>query len=323
MLLNRMYERIHRLPLRIRLLRRRARLTAERTPVVLVPSILGTRLADPCGRLAWGSARRLYFGPPLGDDPGIHAAGLLRGFTVIPGLLDYDVFGGMLRFLTGVGGYVLGEDLQVFEYDWRGGVTEVGEQLAELLERLRACDARSRRSRIPSRSSSARATCRRPRAASSSAAARRSRLASRGPTIRAFVSHTSRAIRRCRCAAFRDCRPSTRNACGSSSPTSTGRCQRIATFTASSSKRCSPPTARFPKRILTFAEAPGSLSPAIPPAPRAARETERESARRTPRGTAFRRGRRRAAARGQEGGACRRRRPTRSAHSRSSPPIRP
>ena len=137
MLLNRLYERIHRLPLRIRLLRRRARLTAERTPVVLVPSILGTRLADPCGRLAWGSARRLYFGPPLGDDPGIHAAGLLRGFTVIPGLLDYDVFGGMLRFLTGVGGYVLGEDLQVFEYDWRGGVTEVGEQLAELLERLR------------------------------------------------------------------------------------------------------------------------------------------------------------------------------------------
>jgi pimeloyl-ACP methyl ester carboxylesterase len=137
MLLNRLYERIHQLPLRIRLLRRRARLVTERTPVVLVPSILGTRLADQGGRLAWGSARRLYFGAPLWDEPEIRTAGLLRGFTVIPGLLQYDVFGGLLRFLSGVGGYVPGEDLHVFEYDWRGGVAQASEQLAELLERIR------------------------------------------------------------------------------------------------------------------------------------------------------------------------------------------
>src|ERR671937_1708274 len=138
MLLNRLYERVHQLPLRIRLLRRRARLIAERTPVVLVPSVLGTRLVDARGRLAWGSVRRLYAGVPLGDEPGIRTAGLLRGFTVIPGLLHYDVFGALVRFLVGVGGYVPGEDLHVLEYDWRGGIAEAGAQLAELLQRLRA-----------------------------------------------------------------------------------------------------------------------------------------------------------------------------------------
>jgi len=137
MLLNRLYEGIHRLPLRIRLLRRRARLVAERTPAVLVPSILGTRLADARGQMAWGSARRLYFGAPIGDAPGLHTVGLLQGFTVVPGVLQYDVFGGLLRFLRSVGGYVPGEDLHVFEYDWRGGVAEAGEQLAGFLQRLR------------------------------------------------------------------------------------------------------------------------------------------------------------------------------------------
>jgi pimeloyl-ACP methyl ester carboxylesterase len=137
MLLNRLYERVHQLPLRIRLLRRRARLVWQRTPVVLVPSILGTKLVDTRGRLVWGNIRRLYFGAPLGDGPGICTAGLLRGFSVVPGLLHYDVFGALVRFLVGVGGYVPGEDLHVLEYDWRGGIAEAGAQLAELLQRLR------------------------------------------------------------------------------------------------------------------------------------------------------------------------------------------
>jgi pimeloyl-ACP methyl ester carboxylesterase len=137
MLLNRAWEAVHRLPLRLRLLRRRARMVAERVPLVLVPSILGTRMLDGRGRLAWGSVRRLYFGEPLGDEAGARPAGLLRGFTIVPGLLQYDVFGGLIRFLTVVGGYVPGEDLHVLEYDWRGGVAQAGARLAELLERLR------------------------------------------------------------------------------------------------------------------------------------------------------------------------------------------
>ena len=137
MLLNRLVERSRQLRLRIRLLRRRARLARDRVPLVVVPSILGTRLADRRGRLLWGGVRSLYFGPAVADEPGVVTAGLLRGFTILPGLLHYDVFGGLLRFLADVGGYVPGEDLHVLEYDWRGGIAEAGQRLGELLARLR------------------------------------------------------------------------------------------------------------------------------------------------------------------------------------------
>ena len=137
MLLNRLMERSRQLRLRIRLLRRRARLVRDRRPLVVVPSILGTRLADQRGRLLWGGVRRLYFGPPVGDEADVVTAGLLHGFTILPGLLHYDVFGGLLRFLAEVGGYVPGEDLHVVEYDWRGGIAHAGQQLGETLARLR------------------------------------------------------------------------------------------------------------------------------------------------------------------------------------------
>ena len=137
MLLNRLMERSRQLRLRIRLLRRRARLVRDRRPLVVVPSILGTRLADQRGRLLWGGVRRLYFGPAVGDETDVVTAGLLHGFTILPGLLHYDVFGGLLRFLADVGGYVPGEDLHVVEYDWRGGIAHAGQQLGETLARLR------------------------------------------------------------------------------------------------------------------------------------------------------------------------------------------
>ena len=47
------------------------------------------------------------------------------------------MFGGLLRFLADVGGYVPGEDLHVVEYDWRGGIAHAGQQLGETLARLR------------------------------------------------------------------------------------------------------------------------------------------------------------------------------------------
>jgi pimeloyl-ACP methyl ester carboxylesterase len=137
MLINRLLERTRQLPLRTRLLRRRASLPQDRCPLVVVPSILGTRLADRRGRLLWGSLRNLYSGPPVGDDPEVVTAGLLTGFNIIPGLLQYDVFGGLVRYLVNVGGYVPGEDLHVLEYDWRTGIANAGQRLGELLSTLR------------------------------------------------------------------------------------------------------------------------------------------------------------------------------------------
>jgi len=133
-LLNRAVERARLLGLGGRLLRRRAA-GRERAPAVLVPSVFGTRLVGERGRSVWGSVRRLYSRPGL--DAPARPTDLLTGFTLVPGLLEYDVFGGLLRFLGDAGGYRLGEDLHVLTYDWRTGIADGAAALAELVDRIR------------------------------------------------------------------------------------------------------------------------------------------------------------------------------------------
>jgi hypothetical protein len=132
-LLNRLGERVAGLGARTRRLGQRARAARRRAPVVIVPSILGTRLVDAEGRVVWGDLARLYAGPPLARAAG--AAGLLDGFALVPRLLAYDVFGGLIRFLERVGGYRAGEDLHVLAYDWRAGIAAAAEALGAWIDR--------------------------------------------------------------------------------------------------------------------------------------------------------------------------------------------
>jgi hypothetical protein len=133
-LINRVIERARLARLDGRLLRRRAA-RAERTPVVLVPSVFGTRLVGVDGRSVWGSLRRLYTRPGL--TASARPTDLLTGFRLIPGLYEYDCFGGLLRFLQDAGGYRRGEDLHVLDYDWRTGIADGAAALAALIDRLR------------------------------------------------------------------------------------------------------------------------------------------------------------------------------------------
>jgi len=136
MLLNRVAEKLNAgVRPRLRLLRARAEALTVRRPVILVPSVLGTRLADEHGTMVWGSVRRLFLGPAPPD--GARPAGLLTGFKIVPGVWEYDVFGGLVRFLDHVGGWRLGEDLHVLEYDWRHGVLAAAEELDRLVDRVR------------------------------------------------------------------------------------------------------------------------------------------------------------------------------------------
>ncbi len=131
MLVNRAIERWRRrdqLALRTRALRAR-----PGRPLVIVPSILGTRIIEG-GKVLWGTAPRLYRGPPVATAADAVASGLLEGFALIPGVYAYDVFGGLLRFLDRVGGYHRGRDLFVLEYDWRRSVEHGAARLAELLD---------------------------------------------------------------------------------------------------------------------------------------------------------------------------------------------
>jgi hypothetical protein len=135
-LANRLWERARRLGLRERLLARRGQNVRERRPVVLVPGMCGTRLIDERGAVLWGSTAALYFGRGVTRRDDVRPGGLLRELTLVPGLLAYDVFGGLVRAL-GRAGFVEGEDLFVLDYDWREGVAAGARALAELIARIR------------------------------------------------------------------------------------------------------------------------------------------------------------------------------------------
>jgi pimeloyl-ACP methyl ester carboxylesterase len=137
MLVNRVVETARALQRKNRVLRRRARSSRTRVPLVLVPSLMGTRLVDPRGRGVWSSKRQLYFPlSSLGTEA--RTAGLLEGFTLLPGLWSYDVYGGLVRYLERIGGYARGEDLFVLDYDWRTGIAEASAELGAFVRRLEA-----------------------------------------------------------------------------------------------------------------------------------------------------------------------------------------
>ena len=134
---NRIVERGRGLSLPRVLLARRARRVTGRAPVVLVPGMFGTRLADARGRTLWGSIPRLYRGPSIASAPDARTDGLFAHLALVPGLAGIDVYGGLVRFLQHAGGYVLGEDLWILDYDWRAGVEAAALALDALVARLR------------------------------------------------------------------------------------------------------------------------------------------------------------------------------------------
>ena len=80
MLFNRVLERLRAQRASLRLLREEGRARRSRTPVLLVPSFLGVRLADTHGRVFWGDVPGLLRGAPM-SGPRAHSrptAGLRR-----------------------------------------------------------------------------------------------------------------------------------------------------------------------------------------------------------------------------------------------------
>lgn len=137
MLINRLIETIQQNRHPLRLLRERAKRFSDRVPVVLVPPLFGTRLANETGQIVWGQTRRIFFGPSIGAPEHLKPQGLLEHLPIVPGIFGQDIFGGLLRFLTGVGGFRRGENLFVLEYDWRKGIPFAAAELQKLIRQIR------------------------------------------------------------------------------------------------------------------------------------------------------------------------------------------
>jgi hypothetical protein len=140
--LNHLIERHRRSRPRVRALAARAARLGSRRPLVLVPSILGTALREPGGRLVWGGVGALYGGASFTARRDLTAAGLLDGFTLVPGLYQHDVFGGLVRFLEDVGGYARERDLFVHAYDWRRSVSDAAAGLRILMAQAAGASGR-------------------------------------------------------------------------------------------------------------------------------------------------------------------------------------
>jgi len=111
--------------------------------VVIVPGFGVTRLYDPVTkRFVWGTGRNTMVTKyaddldlPIGDDGTIgHDRLLPRGFTGSRGPINIGWH--LQEALRRYGGYTLGRDVFVFEYDWRLSARDNAAQLGALIERI-------------------------------------------------------------------------------------------------------------------------------------------------------------------------------------------
>jgi hypothetical protein len=136
-ILNRALEAARHLRAETTVLRRRAARHESRSPLILVPSVLGVRLADERGRGLWGWTRQLYVGPDIGRAARAEPRGLIDGFAAVPGVVGQDCYGALVRYLEGVGHYRRNEDLFVLEYDWRLGIAHGAKCLDGLIRQVK------------------------------------------------------------------------------------------------------------------------------------------------------------------------------------------
>ncbi|HEY0371779.1 MAG TPA: hypothetical protein VGD79_07240 [Thermoanaerobaculia bacterium] len=110
----------------------------DRPAVVLVPGMTGSRLCDADGKLLWGDSMRLLrpwdggarLALPLdGSRDDIRPCGPIREMRVAQ--WRKDIYGGLIDFLQRNG-----ENVYVFDYDWRRDNIEAARQLVAMLEKI-------------------------------------------------------------------------------------------------------------------------------------------------------------------------------------------
>lgn len=115
--------------------------------VIFIPGIMGSVLEDKeTGRTMWGTLFRGVLDTLalpidtvklLTNRDNLVPTRLLQTMSLIPGVVEIDIYDTVSRITAEAGGYILGENMFALSYDWRRDLVEAAKRLDELIERIK------------------------------------------------------------------------------------------------------------------------------------------------------------------------------------------
>jgi pSer/pThr/pTyr-binding forkhead associated (FHA) protein len=111
-------------------------LSMPRRPVVFVPGFMGSELWLGRERI-WPNVKYLFTNPEilrLNSGAPLEPRGILGEVVIVPNLVKLEQYSRLGDYLVEDLGYVRGQDLLEFAYDWRQDVRQSAQKLAEAIE---------------------------------------------------------------------------------------------------------------------------------------------------------------------------------------------
>jgi pSer/pThr/pTyr-binding forkhead associated (FHA) protein len=111
----------------------------KRTPVVVLPGIMGSELNDENG-LFWPNLSKAFRYPEkltVGASDSLTVGGIARSIVMVTGFIKLDAYSELVDYLVDGLGYQSGVDLLEFPYDWRQDNRDSAEKLKTAIEEWR------------------------------------------------------------------------------------------------------------------------------------------------------------------------------------------
>lgn len=107
-------------------------------PLVLIPGILGSKLCDEAGNVIWGTGKSLSNFEKLDLTPGgtgvaLHPCGLITKIEIFGPLYSIKAYDELIKFLN-ENGYVDGQNLFIFDYDWRQSNYKTADEFKQFID---------------------------------------------------------------------------------------------------------------------------------------------------------------------------------------------
>lgn len=123
----------------------------KKYPVVFIPGIMGSLLKDQkTNKLVWGRVTMgvsqliaLPINAPfqavnlVTGNENLVPAGILDKYTLLPGLVEIEVYDNARKIAVEAGGFTKDKDAFAFSYDWRKDLVDAAKQLGALIDRIK------------------------------------------------------------------------------------------------------------------------------------------------------------------------------------------